>query len=375
MVTIDIKENIRFFKPNDPYYYEVDNLPLIDLLNNDKILRDEINFILAANSNYASEAFVITNLQAAIGDAGEVDIDGDGITPAFTDLISWINAQGYLTEVATSIGDLLDVDTTTVSPSHGNTLIYDSTLSPPQWVAGGQQRQGIQYLPQRYFIVGQEKTGSGSDSHSLGFTNATDRSQDTLIAWQKNWGSKNSRSTSDHFCMDSYQGFNFKGSNDGHTTFTWSRRFTDIGLPDNTKRIYCHASIQSYALTDTGIVNEDTWQYFQHSHGGPEHGPMPGPTNGHAYILDGYVLPAVTIKEIRTEKMGLSYTNLKTFNYIIEYRTPLRDFGSTNHTNFASNTPNSMLEGLVLRQTVAFYNATNNSDISIYVYAYEAWDD
>jgi hypothetical protein len=134
MVTQDIKENIRFFKPNDPYYYEVDNLPLIDLLNNDKILRDEINLILANTSNYATENYVQTNLQAAIGDAGEVDIDGDGITPAFTDLISWINAQGYLSEVATNIGDLLDVDTASNAPGPGDALVYDSTLT--KWVPG-----------------------------------------------------------------------------------------------------------------------------------------------------------------------------------------------------------------------------------------------
>ena len=41
-----INENIRFYKVNDPYYYEVDNLPLIDLVANDKILRDELNLIL-----------------------------------------------------------------------------------------------------------------------------------------------------------------------------------------------------------------------------------------------------------------------------------------------------------------------------------------
>ena len=133
----EIKENIRFFKPNDPYYYEVDNLPLIDLLNNDKILRDEINLILAANSNYASEAYVQSNLQDAIGSAGIVDIDGDGVTPKYTDVISWVIAQGYLSEVATNIGDLLDVDTTSNAPVPGNSLIYDGSLT--KWVPGGSE--------------------------------------------------------------------------------------------------------------------------------------------------------------------------------------------------------------------------------------------
>jgi len=135
MVTIDIKENIRFFKPNDPYYYEVDNLPLIDLLNNDKILRDEINFILAANNNFATEGYVQTNLQNAIGSAGIIDIDGDGSLP--TNVIAWVIAQGYLSEVATNIGDLLDVDTASNTPVAGNSLIYDGSLT--KWVPGGSE--------------------------------------------------------------------------------------------------------------------------------------------------------------------------------------------------------------------------------------------
>jgi len=38
----NISTNIRYYQPNDPYYYEVDNLPLTDLLNNDIILEDRI---------------------------------------------------------------------------------------------------------------------------------------------------------------------------------------------------------------------------------------------------------------------------------------------------------------------------------------------
>jgi len=37
-----INKNIRWYQPNDPYYYEVDNLPLTDLLNNDTILEDRL---------------------------------------------------------------------------------------------------------------------------------------------------------------------------------------------------------------------------------------------------------------------------------------------------------------------------------------------
>ena len=37
-----INENIRYYKSSDPYYYEVDNLPLQDLVENDKILEEAI---------------------------------------------------------------------------------------------------------------------------------------------------------------------------------------------------------------------------------------------------------------------------------------------------------------------------------------------
>ena len=38
----DIKRKIRFYQPNDPYYWEVDNLPLTDLLDNDLILEERL---------------------------------------------------------------------------------------------------------------------------------------------------------------------------------------------------------------------------------------------------------------------------------------------------------------------------------------------
>ena len=38
-----IKETIRLYQPNDPYYYKVDNLPLEDLLDNDKALQDQLD--------------------------------------------------------------------------------------------------------------------------------------------------------------------------------------------------------------------------------------------------------------------------------------------------------------------------------------------
>jgi hypothetical protein len=39
----NINRNIRYYQPNDPYYWEVDNLPLTDLLGNDVVLEQRIN--------------------------------------------------------------------------------------------------------------------------------------------------------------------------------------------------------------------------------------------------------------------------------------------------------------------------------------------
>ena len=39
----NINKNIRFYQPNDPYYYQVDNLPLVDLLNNDITLENRLS--------------------------------------------------------------------------------------------------------------------------------------------------------------------------------------------------------------------------------------------------------------------------------------------------------------------------------------------
>tara|TARA_R110000765_G_scaffold324072_2_gene415721 strand:+ start:3025 stop:4185 length:1161 start_codon:yes stop_codon:yes gene_type:complete len=43
-----INENIRFFKPNDPYYYEVDNMPIDGLIENCVSLQNEIDAIPSA---------------------------------------------------------------------------------------------------------------------------------------------------------------------------------------------------------------------------------------------------------------------------------------------------------------------------------------
>lgn len=44
----NINKAIRFYQPNDPYYWQVDNLPLTDLLNNDIILEERLGLLEAA---------------------------------------------------------------------------------------------------------------------------------------------------------------------------------------------------------------------------------------------------------------------------------------------------------------------------------------
>ena len=39
----NINKNLRFYQANDPYQWQVDNLPLTDLLSNDVILEDRIS--------------------------------------------------------------------------------------------------------------------------------------------------------------------------------------------------------------------------------------------------------------------------------------------------------------------------------------------
>ena len=44
----NINRAIRLYQPNDPYYWQVDNLPLTDLLDNDIVLEERIGFLEAA---------------------------------------------------------------------------------------------------------------------------------------------------------------------------------------------------------------------------------------------------------------------------------------------------------------------------------------
>ena len=69
----NINRNIRWYQPNDPYYYEVDNLPLTDLLNNDITLEDKIS-----------------GLEARIDSLGDSDPSGVVALDALKDLKAFV---------------------------------------------------------------------------------------------------------------------------------------------------------------------------------------------------------------------------------------------------------------------------------------------
>ena len=60
-----INTQIRYYQPNDPYYWEVDNLPLTDLLNNDIVLQKRLKTIedtISGFSNTSKGAFSLNSI-------------------------------------------------------------------------------------------------------------------------------------------------------------------------------------------------------------------------------------------------------------------------------------------------------------------------
>ena len=64
-----VNEDIRFYLPADPYYYQVDNLPLEDLLSNDVRLQSQIDEINSSDRGNTVGRAGFTELQPFI-DAG-----------------------------------------------------------------------------------------------------------------------------------------------------------------------------------------------------------------------------------------------------------------------------------------------------------------
>tara|TARA_R110002167_G_scaffold326531_1_gene532540 strand:- start:108 stop:1079 length:972 start_codon:yes stop_codon:yes gene_type:complete len=90
-----INENIRWYKANDPYYYEVDNLPLIDLVQNDKDLRDRLNLLILDSTQWVNSQYVQAEVQDAVGNAGIINVNGEGGTMP-NNVIDWVLGLGYV---------------------------------------------------------------------------------------------------------------------------------------------------------------------------------------------------------------------------------------------------------------------------------------
>jgi hypothetical protein len=177
----DFKHTIRFYKPNDPYYYEVDNLPLEDLLHNDRILLRALTLAqtkVGGDGDIATKQYVETTegeFERRISDVGDVSETERTNTKIRKDTLrvspdgtEWVASQLNVEDMEdVSISDLQDgdilgfsdSDTLTniapaadslraledveyVSPSPGDTLQYNANSET--WQNRGCRREWIQ---------------------------------------------------------------------------------------------------------------------------------------------------------------------------------------------------------------------------------------
>tara|TARA_R110000765_G_scaffold387907_1_gene480081 strand:+ start:579 stop:1658 length:1080 start_codon:yes stop_codon:yes gene_type:complete len=265
-MAVTINEKIRYYKANDPYYYEVDNLPLLDLLDNDKSLRDAINEILLNNQNWATAGYVDTRVQTALGDSGIININGDGdLLP--TNVVDWVISKNYITldDVVDGTDDLVipkklshlhDVVVLGSTVTEGDILAYDPTVlqsnntdygvfvnKPPGEVPG---IPGTSYLTNRYFIQGQEKAATvGSEGHHL--MNAR-----TLAL-------------NSHNSLESDHLYHYASNVNGYSKgMYFVRSFQDMGIPENAKKILFKYGVNFGC--GTTVQNSDSHLHLDHPH-------------------------------------------------------------------------------------------------------------
>tara|TARA_R100000005_G_C4975805_1_gene187270 strand:+ start:436 stop:1482 length:1047 start_codon:yes stop_codon:yes gene_type:complete len=246
MVTVN--ENIRFYKPNDPYFYEVDNLPLIDLLENDKTLAAAINDILLSQSNFATEGYV----QDAIGDVNQIDINGDNITLP-NNVIDWVLQQGY---GQGTLESLTDTDLTGISD--GDTLVFDSGTFVP-----GKATSDIVYFTEPLYFMNEMEYGVDiTTGELLGRPGGVGlQSSPAPLKGEKHdqLGSFKFGESSDLFAGNSgrlgvYRMYNvmnnssFNGVNlRDQGLFKFRRTFAECGLPPETTSIFMAAFVNDVA--------------------------------------------------------------------------------------------------------------------------------
>jgi hypothetical protein len=214
MVTVN--ENIRFYKPNDPYFYEVDNLPLIDLLENDKTLAAAINDILLSQSNFATEEYV----QDAIGDSTQIDINGDNITLP-NNVIDWVLQQGY---GQGTLESLTDTDLTGISD--GDVLVFDSGTFTPNAITGSEAI----FLTDNYYLIGSQPTGEYPDSF--------DSAENFYGRIQSTGGPP--------------------ADSDGRKSFIFTATLAAMGIPLGAKSILYRAGLRTVGSNDT---DAKAWLY------------------------------------------------------------------------------------------------------------------
>lgn len=122
----------RFYKPNDPYYYEVDNLPLIDLLVHSETLRAKVNEII---TNTYTRDVIDTKLEN-IYTYDLKNIDGDVNTVINDgDILVWDAAALLFKTAATThftygLDDVRDEPAGHMDRSNNDVLMFDTNTGP-----------------------------------------------------------------------------------------------------------------------------------------------------------------------------------------------------------------------------------------------------
>ena len=365
-MVVTINEKIRFYKENDPYYYEVDNLPLIDLLENDRSLRDEINDIILNNQNWATEYFTAVTIQSAIGNSGDIDIQSDGVvTP--NNVVAWGLGKNYLTlddinpdddgedpYIPTKMEHLQDVKifydaNGFIDPQE--ILVWDETIPQSDGVHFGSWRNrpvsevsGIAntiYLDNRYFIIGQEKPELGNHTPTPdGQLLFNSRTQEEVGA----------------NVLDSHHFTEF--AHIDNTTPLYTKRFTrmfqDMGIPENASKIYGKFAVMQIP-DPLSVVGAEFHIEHAHSHTAPgSYGPV---TDNPAILDSGNAWHAY-------ESIAMDSTSANN----TQWSATMREF--TLHYGNAITHPDDPSKNVLTFATVQ-NNSTVQCQAFLYVYAYE----
>ena len=269
MVTVN--ENIRFYKPNDPYFYEVDNLPLIDLVKNDKLLADAINDILQGDTVFATEDFV----QNAIDPLKtRVDLKGTG----FTNIVDWVLDQPF---GASTLADLNDVDLQ-VPPQDGEVLRYNSEFS--EWRAQGGFSNEVVYFDRPHVGIGIRYKGQSlTVFHDNPSTSPFYAGGISLLSMMTANPAPNTEAD-DPNSENSYTS-DWKGL----SRFRFPRTFGGLNLPPNAKTIICNMHAADAPNTGGRSTDRQTIITMQNGHHEMDvrHG-TGGTTFGHNEIISVY---------------------------------------------------------------------------------------